>query len=342
MFRAGRAAAVGLIGLAVVAPVSATTANASASGSTSDLTSTTSSITDRSRAFARINNYASPRNKEVFKIRVDMRAGETRLIKSKLQVTANPKMTDSLVVVGHRLVCRPMNVADRTYFTITSRNIRRGATDTSYNSFFFKAPRTGAYVCETLIDAGRPKIKDAPAGDPGKYTNWSTITDSSWLMVGAPRSFAKQSFDYKAASPVMHPTSTTRTFNRLVFRPNKSTMRFHQTIYLTSCTAASGSMDPVTGEYACKTSFSKKADASIYAVATVKAYDKWGKNCATYNRIQKRIYVSTEVHHKQQLEPFAVTLSPSCMDHVEVSTKLGSVKGVPIMVHKQGMILRTE
>ena len=39
-----------------------------------------------------------------------------------------------------------------------------------------------------------------------------------------------------------HPTSTTRTFNRLVFRPNKSTMRFHQTIYLTSCTAASGSI----------------------------------------------------------------------------------------------------
>lgn len=60
----------------------------------------------RAAAFARINNYASPRNKEVFKIRVDMRAGETRLIKSKLQVTANPKMTDSLVVVGHRLVCR--------------------------------------------------------------------------------------------------------------------------------------------------------------------------------------------------------------------------------------------
>lgn len=64
----------------------------------------------RAAAFARINNYASPRNKEVFKIRVDMRAGETRLIKSKLQVTANPKMTDSLVVVGHRLVCRPMKL----------------------------------------------------------------------------------------------------------------------------------------------------------------------------------------------------------------------------------------
>ena len=60
----------------------------------------------RAAAFARINNYASPWNKEVFKIRVDMRAGETRLIKSKLRVTANPKMTDSLVVVGHRLVCR--------------------------------------------------------------------------------------------------------------------------------------------------------------------------------------------------------------------------------------------
>jgi hypothetical protein len=348
MFRVVRAAVVGLIGVVVVAPAgSAETARASTgttasiSAASSTATASTGSITDRSRAFARINNYAYPRNKEVFKIRVDMRAGETRLIKSKLQVTANPKMTDSLVVVGHRLVCRPMNVADRSYYTITSRNVRRGATDTSYNSFFFTAPKTGAYVCETLIDGGRPKIHSAPTGDPGKLTNWSTITDSSWLAVGAPRSFARQSFLYRSASPAMYPGDTTRTFNQMTFRPRSSTERFHQTVYLTSCTSRSGSRDSVTDKDVCVRP-KAGAEASVVVLTRVRAYDAAGRECMTRTAKQTRVTITPEVHHRQYTFPFSVDLSPSCRDRVQVTTQLGSVKGNSIMVHRQGMILRTD
>lgn len=292
---------------------------------------------NRSRTFAAYQNDQGT----VFEIKFTTQTpNEKRKVRANFVVEMPSRATDDLLVSRHAIFCAEAGSNDGTNKVYGVQNILRGKSMVLQPRYIFTAPNPGAYHCWLWIGSGRPR----PSGY-GTTSNVFRIGWGSYLeATTALHTSSEQSFAPDKPSKLLANRAAydAEAFDWTAPQSSRS-MTVSGDSYLTACTSAPGSTDPVTGIRMCDNIVDKSGSTVRTRLIAYQRNTAGTGYCATtrYPSTRSReTYISRNVHHRVLFHTVTVPIStsPDCSRTFRIKLYVAHVKGSAVIVHRQGTI----
>lgn len=256
-----------------------------------------------------------------------------------LNLTVSKTASDPFLVATYTIYCAPAGSGRGDNKISGSQNIPRGGSLVHKPQYLFTAPTPGLYECWVRLSAGRPR----PASTRPE-SNTITVGSGSYLQVTKTTHPAStQGYTPAAPSTVVawHKSAGVAAAHTSVPLTAKS-VAVSGRLWVTSCTAKEGSLDPVTGAYLCANRINRAGTKLVSKVVVAQRKIGGGvcKRAEYPGTAGRTSSISADLHHTMISDSGEFTLSRElfCSRSIYVQIHVTQISGAAFVVHSQGTI----
>ena len=267
--------------------------------------------------------------------------GEQRRLRGQLELIAPKSISDDMVVARHAIRCGPAQVNVEEYEQVYGvRNILRGQTYIQKPRWTYTAPEPGEYRCFLWLGTGRPRPSGKKTSSNILKVGWKSHLEATEPLNPA----SAQSFDPNVPSRRLIKGKAADE-NVLTWTAPASVTSFSASgdTYLTTCTAVSGSTDPVTGKRLCE-GYAKLYGSDINTRLVVGQLRSDGSGyCALHyspSKSGRKTHINRDIHHVvlNHSKAIPVKTGSGCGRTFRIKVLVKNVAGAAIVVHRQGTL----
>lgn len=266
-------------------------------------------------------------------------SGEKRRLRAKLEVSQPSTTSDRLLVTRQAIRCSAVGNEDNFDQVYGVQNTLRGTTMTLTPRFTFTAGAPGNYHCWLWVNSGRP----LPSSQRIESNVFKVGSPSYLEVTAAIHKGSGQSFEPRTASKLLLPGQSSQEQVLTWTSPTTSTFSISGDAYLTTCSVAGGSTDPITKKRLCEGHENPAGSTVRTKVIVRQLLDDGAGICKTSyfpDSTGREMFISKSVHHRLVYLGGSVTLRTGwrCSRNFKISLSVKVVSGAAVMVHKQGTL----
>lgn len=261
--------------------------------------------------------------------------GEQHWVTATIDVSMPATATDDALVVWIQLSCRGPGGKTSMY---VAENVTPGDHLVQTPRFIYEAKDPGKHSCRVYLKSNRPR----PSSSSPESNVW-TAMPSSDLSIGPAIAGAGQAFSPQEPASVI--TDSPYRAEPLRWTAPKGVDEFvaRGDVFLTACTSASGSHDPVIGADACESRYRDRSGSTVKTQLVVQQLRATGSGFCREWRFPddgRPFELTRDIHHKslQHEHQVPVSNAAGCSRTFVISVEVQRLDGAGVMVHRQGSL----